>query len=729
MKQRRAQRNIQVSGVEETTTFNIEMGAKAFQVLSSGLYENKIGSLVREIACNAVDSHIQAGTPERPIVIHVPDSLEPYFSVQDFGVGLSPQQIKEVYTVLFKSTKDQTNDMTGAFGLGSKTPFSYDDRFNITSVYNGTRTEYTAYLDEDGVPRCDKLVEVDCADGNGVTVTVNAKEDDFYRFRNEITSQLKFFPVKPKLINADGLEFDELSEPAMSFDGLDMLNHESMYIIQGGVGYPADYYQLRDLVGEKYQESLSFLERSGCRMYFNIGEIDVTASREGVEYNDHTIASIKKKLESFRKNAKKHMKKIIKEAKNDWELASKLNDNSILTDLMNQADIDLKKNTTLVRRGSTYRVSLTDAFVEEKEVDIDGKKVQENHVMFKLMRYVRHGDDAPRIDSNASTDALTPRKDVTTLYVKDTNFKPLMRMKKHVLDNDLDEMFVIVPGSDNDNAPADAFPDDTLIDAVGDLLNGALKIRRVSDLEAPETTKNSAFRAAIPTCYKNTGSTWVSNWLKVTDNADVTPSVYLTVDRLSPTDENGDSDDIRIFNELRNVGVIDNDVDLYAFNIKNSAKLSDEWVTLSDYIAEKREMIKPHMETIERHDRITEIHEMLHNVYGGSLNSMFKKDTFIDGSTGTMNKFARALKASDYMNRKVSEAIEADKYKEAYDLKSIFQLYDNKFRGTDEYNELRQTLKNIKKEFELLDHLNLYYSSKDNVKLIEHIVRYVNCVS
>ena len=58
--------------------FGIAASGKAFDILANALYQNKIGSIVREISCNASDSHIAAGTPELPIRIHVPTNMEPW---------------------------------------------------------------------------------------------------------------------------------------------------------------------------------------------------------------------------------------------------------------------------------------------------------------------------------------------------------------------------------------------------------------------------------------------------------------------------------------------------------------------------------------------------------------------------------------------------------------------------------------------------------------------------
>ena len=85
-----------VSNVGQIGEFRIRNSAKAFNILSSGLYANKIRAIVRELSCNAVDSHTAAGKMDCPFDVHLPNSLEPYFSIRDYGTGLSHEQVTNI---------------------------------------------------------------------------------------------------------------------------------------------------------------------------------------------------------------------------------------------------------------------------------------------------------------------------------------------------------------------------------------------------------------------------------------------------------------------------------------------------------------------------------------------------------------------------------------------------------------------------------------------------------
>ena len=137
-----------VSNVGEVGEFRIRNSAKAFNILSSGLYANKIRAIIRELSCNAVDSHIAAGKKDTPFDVHLPNSLEPHFSIRDYGTGLTHDQVTNIYTTYFESTRTNSNEFIGALGLGSKSPFCYADNFTITSIHEGVKRTYNAFIND-----------------------------------------------------------------------------------------------------------------------------------------------------------------------------------------------------------------------------------------------------------------------------------------------------------------------------------------------------------------------------------------------------------------------------------------------------------------------------------------------------------------------------------------------------------------------------------------------------
>ena len=199
-----APENIAVLGnVSEVGEFRIKNSAKAFAILSSGLYANKIRAIIRELSCNALDSHIAAGNKETPFDMHLPMPLEPYFAIRDYGTGLTHDQVINIYTTYFESTKTNSNDFIGALGLGSKSPFSYTDNFTVTAIRDGIKGIYSAFINEYGVPSVARMADAETDEPNGVEVKFAVDvRNDYSKFSSEAAEVLAYFPVKPNMTGA-----------------------------------------------------------------------------------------------------------------------------------------------------------------------------------------------------------------------------------------------------------------------------------------------------------------------------------------------------------------------------------------------------------------------------------------------------------------------------------------------------------------------------------------------
>ena len=310
-------------GFDSVADFAIEMNPKAFQVLSDTIYKDKIGSIVRELGCNAFDAHVDSGNGDKPFEIHLPDAFEPFFSIRDFGLGISPEDIKTVYTRYFASTKEQSNDVVGAFGLGSKTPFAYTDAFTVISIHKGMRTMYNAHK-SNGLPSIVAFGESEPTDEpDGLEVRLSVEAMDYKAFASAVKRQLKFFPVKPSITNGD-ITWDTYT-PVLEVDGFTyysvdsfrrpMYGHNNdnvltgLFIKQGPVGYPVDFDALNQVRESKAINKTSFydyLQRSmdrysgkGIIIDMPIGTVEVTASREGISYKDVTVTNIMRRLDQI----------------------------------------------------------------------------------------------------------------------------------------------------------------------------------------------------------------------------------------------------------------------------------------------------------------------------------------------------------------------------------------------------------------------------------------------
>ena len=312
-----------VSNVGEIGEFRIRNSAKAFNILSSGLYANKIRAIIRELSCNAVDSHVAAGKADTPFDVHLPNALEPYFSIRDYGTGLNHDQVTNIYTTYFESTKTASNEFIGALGLGSKSPFSYTDNFTVTAIKDGRKGIYTAFINEQGVPSIALMMEEETTDPSGVEVRF-AVEDryDFDKFRQEAKYVYEYFKLRPVISGNADFKFKdpEYKEkdiiPGVHYNG----DGRHSFAIMGNIKYPIEVPN-----AEKSLGGLHGLLSCGLVMEFNIGELDFQASREGLSYIPETIQAIKTKLEALNAQLAIHIANEADKITNLWERALYLN--------------------------------------------------------------------------------------------------------------------------------------------------------------------------------------------------------------------------------------------------------------------------------------------------------------------------------------------------------------------------------------------------------------------
>lgn len=324
MKIAHSQENVAIlSNVGSVGEFRIRNSAKAFSILSSGLYANKIKAIIREYSCNAYDAHVQAGKADLPFDVHLPNSLEPWFAVRDYGVGLDHRQVEDIFTTYFESTKTETDDLIGGLGLGSKSAFSYTDNFAVTAVKNGRKGIYTAFIAENGVPSIALMHEEETDEANGVEIKFSVNEGyDFHKFAEEARHVYQYFKTKPVVSGiSDFKPYETEYESKDIADGIHAIAgrgyRRHSVAVMGNIAYPIQVPNAETNLGR----DLSLMLDCGLEIHFNIGELDIQASREGLSYIPETIAAIKTKLQSLADRLEEFIDAEVQAIDGDWAKA------------------------------------------------------------------------------------------------------------------------------------------------------------------------------------------------------------------------------------------------------------------------------------------------------------------------------------------------------------------------------------------------------------------------
>lgn len=99
-------------------SLDLESAQILMQMLSKNLYSDDVGSAIRECASNALDSHRRAGVTDPIVVAFKPSAHNTYeFSVEDFGIGLDDEDVRNIISKYGKSTKRDSATELGMMGL------------------------------------------------------------------------------------------------------------------------------------------------------------------------------------------------------------------------------------------------------------------------------------------------------------------------------------------------------------------------------------------------------------------------------------------------------------------------------------------------------------------------------------------------------------------------------------------------------------------------------------
>ena len=269
-------------------------------------YSNTRLAVVREVSCNALDANTEAGVT-RPIEIKLPTSMNPTFAVRDFGNGLSEEDVFGLYSKYGKSTKRNSNDLIGAWGIGKFAPLSYGDNFTCVSFHNGTKTSYNVFVDENDDTKITKLFEEPSNKPTGLSIEVAVSEEDRKEFGNVVKKFFRFFSDSdmPKFVGAEE-DFIKTPKKVLSSKTDEWFfaqdenrgygHHYYSHVLMGRVAYPLDpnAINVENFVSNESSRRIvqQLLQQSNFYFRVPLGSVRLHHSRESLEYNKATQKEI-----------------------------------------------------------------------------------------------------------------------------------------------------------------------------------------------------------------------------------------------------------------------------------------------------------------------------------------------------------------------------------------------------------------------------------------------------
>jgi len=251
-----------------------------------------------------------AGTEDTPFDVHLPTQLEPWFSLRDYGTGLCDEDIANVYGAIGVSTKRDSNDVIGCFGIGSLSPYSMCDSFTVKSFLNGTCRTYQCMRDEKRQPKVIPLGAVHTDEPNGLEVklTVDGKVS---QFETEAENVFLFWEgTLPKINNQHVVRKCEQQRERYIFQGDDFgltPSWGSMMAVMGNIAY-------------KIPNQLDEFDVDGY-LKFELGELEFDTARENLSVTDKTKEALKAKFKLVKDKLANVAKQQIEEMDTDFEKA------------------------------------------------------------------------------------------------------------------------------------------------------------------------------------------------------------------------------------------------------------------------------------------------------------------------------------------------------------------------------------------------------------------------
>ena len=305
----------------EAKGYRVEQNSKVMDIFSNMLYNDKIAAPIRELATNAWDAHVMAGTTDKVPVVTLPSSKKCEYSIRDFGTGLSKDDMENMYQTYGHSTKNHSNDFNGCMGIGSKSPFAYTRSFTTTSYQNGMKYVYINAKDEHNMPNLQLFFEGPTDEPNGLEVSFAVERGDISSFASKAKEILQWFPQKFEVKGGDYIykwEWPKYTHK-MKGDNWRIRGDSSKSVaIMGYIQYPIESKHFTEKKATSATDDVSWythgshddptdyvqLLNLGLEMDFGIGEIEMSASREGLQYTPATINHIKRRLDVILKEIK-----------------------------------------------------------------------------------------------------------------------------------------------------------------------------------------------------------------------------------------------------------------------------------------------------------------------------------------------------------------------------------------------------------------------------------------
>lgn len=322
-----------------TKSFGIGDARVIIRMLRNNVYKHKIPTTVQEYMSNGRDAQREAKSTQRCIVT-LPNNLNPVFKVRDFGPGITPHRMANVFTEYGNSTKRGTNGQTGGFGVGAKSAWAYTDSFTVVSITGGKKRTYVCHIGSNEEGSADLISEQDTTEATGTEIQIAVKPGDIDQFAraafracyfwkpeempefkgsyaNQSPAQHKEGFTLRSISKANPVALELFTGSLPDYVRLSTYHGDAMGLIVDGIPYQVDASML-----ELVPELKSVRSKIKCFPMIHVGNgvVQPALSREEIQNDEQTINSLKELAAKLEQTLELHIGAEFKAAKSntDW---------------------------------------------------------------------------------------------------------------------------------------------------------------------------------------------------------------------------------------------------------------------------------------------------------------------------------------------------------------------------------------------------------------------------
>jgi hypothetical protein len=306
---------VQAVSSEDFKPIAFRVDQKMAQVLfRDKLYtaEGKLRVIAQEYMANARDAHRAAGKSDTPIDVTLPNNMNREFIVRDYGNGIPPKIVEDVFVVYGASTKGDKPAENGGYGIGAKCAFSYVNAFSVTTTVEGVRYIYAASIDSGGMNQFTLMDTGPAVGPDGTEIRVSIRTSDVSSFRAWVKEVTHAWTPRPNFIG-EAIEYrnfapDESGERWELYHNVSPFGYRSF---TSGITVTVDdipYVLTRDqavLCGPQAPDGAPSIENNAEKffdllrdkgkclvLHFRLGELIIPPQRESVDMTHKSRSAI-----------------------------------------------------------------------------------------------------------------------------------------------------------------------------------------------------------------------------------------------------------------------------------------------------------------------------------------------------------------------------------------------------------------------------------------------------